>query len=169
MSRMSDLVSTLFGDGPDLDVLQMTLRAVAVFVLTLAMMRVGGRRSLGQHRAFDTCTLVLIGSVLSRAVVGASPFWPTMAAGAAIVLLHRLVAVASLRWPWFESLVSGDKRELVKEGRRDEREMRKALITKRDLDEAVRVKAGDECAPLERAVLERDGRITVKLEGGNPG
>ena len=166
---MHDLVLTLFGDGEDLDALQMTLRATAVFVLTLAMIRVAGRRSLGQHRAFDTCTTVLIGSVLSRAVVGASPFWPTMAAGAAIVVLHRLIAAASLQWPWFEALVSGDRRELVKDGRRDEREMRKALITRRDLDEAVRRKSGDESAPLERAVLERDGRITVKVEGREPG
>ena len=166
---MQALVSTLFGDDTDLNVLQMTLRAVAVFVLTLALIRLAGRRSLGQHRAFDTCTTVLMGSVLSRAVVGASPFWPTMAAGATIVLLHRLVAMASLRWPWFESLVSGDKRELMKDGRLDDDEMRKGLITRRDLDEAVRKKSGNESSPLERAVLERDGSITAKIKGGGQG
>jgi uncharacterized membrane protein YcaP (DUF421 family) len=160
---MTDLVGTLFGDGTELNPLQMALRAVAVFVLSLTMIRIAGRRSLGQHRAFDTCTTVLMGAVLSRAVVGASPFWATMAAGATIVLLHRLVAMASVRWPWFESLISGDKRELVKDRRRDEEEMRKALITVRDLDEAVRKKSGNEASPLERAVLERDGSITVKV------
>ena len=161
---MHALALTLFGEGEHLDALQMTLRAAATFVLTLAMVRLSGRRSIGQHRAFDFCVAVLLGSVLSRAVVGASPFWPTMAAGAALVLLHRAVAVASLSWPWFESLVSGDKRELVRDGQRDRREMDKALVTSRDLDEAVRSKTGDEAAPLERAVLERDGRITVKIE-----
>ena len=161
---MQALILTLFGEGEHLDVLQMTSRAAATFVLTLVMIRVSGRRSIGQHRAFDFCVAVLLGSVLSRAVVGASPFWPTMSAGAALVLLHRAVAVASLRWPWFESLVSGDKRELVRGGQRDQREMDKALITQRDLDEAVRKRAGDEGAPVDRATLERDGRITVKLE-----
>ncbi|MFL6696189.1 MAG: DUF421 domain-containing protein [Vitreoscilla sp.] len=162
-------MSTLFGDDTDLNVLQMTLRAVAVFLFTLALIRLAGRRSLGQHRAFDTCTTVLMGAVLSRGVVGASPFWPTIAAGATIVLLHRFVAMASLRWPWFESLISGDKREIVKDGRRDDEEMRKGLITMRDLDEAVRKKSGDESFPLERAVLERDGSITVKVKGGGQG
>ncbi len=160
---MADLVGTLFGDGTELNPLQMALRAAAVFVLTLAMIRIAGRRSLGQHRSFDTCTIVLIGAVLSRGVVGASPFWSTMAAGATIVLLHRLVAVASLQWPWFEALISGDKRELVKDRRRDQHAMRRGLITDRDLDEAVRKKCGDESCPLERAVLERDGSITVKV------
>jgi uncharacterized membrane protein YcaP (DUF421 family) len=164
---VTDLASTLFGDGTDLDPLPMALRATAVFALTLAMIRIAGRRSLGQHRSFDTCTIVLIGAVLSRGVVGASPFCSTMTAGATIVLLHRLVAVASLHWPWFEALVSGDKRELVKDGRRDQDAMRRGLITDRDLDEAVRKKSGDEASPLERAVLERDGSITVKVADGD--
>src|ERR1700712_4607696 len=102
---MEDLAQVLFGEGSDLDVLQMALRSAVVFVLALAMIRVSGRRSFGQRRPFDACTTVLLGGVLSRAVVGASPFWPTMAAGAVIVVLHRLVAMASLRWPRFESLV----------------------------------------------------------------
>jgi len=113
---MDSVVETLFGSGNELDPLQMTLRAVAIFVLALAMIRVAGRRALAQHGAFDVCTTVLLGAVLSRAVVGASPFWATMAAGLTIVVLHRLVAMASVRWPWFESLVSGDKRVLVRGG-----------------------------------------------------
>ena len=165
MSAMRDLAQALFGEGSALDARQMALRSAVVFVMALAMIRVSGRRSFGQRRPFDACTTVLLGAVLSRAVVGASPFWPTMAAGAVIVVLHRLVAMASLRWPRFESLVSGDKRELVRDGRRDEAEMRKALISGRDLDEAVRDRLGDENRPLRRAVLERDGRITIDAQG----
>lgn len=156
------LIDVLFGNGDQLSALQMSLRAAVVSLLTLAMIRVAGRRSLGQQRPFDACITVLLGSVLSRAVVGASPFWPTMAAGAALVLLHRLVAMASLRWRWFETLISGDKRELVTSGVKDVDEMKKGLITDRDLAEAVRKKSGDEHCPVARAVLERDGSITVK-------
>src|SRR6185503_4368379 len=61
---------TLFGSGTDLTIAQMAFRGAAVFVLTLLLLRVSGRRSFGQHRAFDTCTLVLLGSILSRAVDG---------------------------------------------------------------------------------------------------
>ena len=152
----------LFGSGNDLTVLQMSCRSAAVFLLALGMLRLSGRRSLGQRRPFDACVTVLFGAVLSRAVVGASPFWPTMAAALVIVLLHRLIAVASFHWPWFETLISGDKRELVTAAGRDPTEMRRGLITHRDLDEAVRKKTGDEATPLARAVLERDGTVTLK-------
>jgi uncharacterized membrane protein YcaP (DUF421 family) len=76
--------------------------------------------------------------------------------------------MASVRWPRFETLVSGDKRELVRDGRCDRDEMQKVLITERDLDEAIRKKGGDERRPerrpVRRAVLERDGVVTVDLE-----
>ena len=54
--------------------------------------------------------------ILSRAVAGVSPFWAAMAAGATEVLLHRTVALASVRWGWFETLISGDKRERKAQG-----------------------------------------------------
>lgn len=162
-----DVIDTLFGSGSDLDPLQMSLRAVAVFVMALVLIRASGRRSFGQRRPFDACTTVLLGSVLSRAIVGASPFWSTMAASAAVVLLHRAVAMASLRWDWFETLVSGDKLELARPAGTNGEEMRKGLITKRDLDEAIRKKTGDEKAPVARAVLERDGEIMVKARDGD--
>ncbi len=137
---MTPSLDALFGSGTELDSLQMADRAIAVFLLTFAMLRLSGRRSFGQHRAFDACTTVLLGSVLSRAVVGASPFWPTMAAGLAIVVLHRMIASASARWPRFERFVAGDKRELVRDGGRDPRAMLDGLISGRDLDEAVRAR-----------------------------
>jgi uncharacterized membrane protein YcaP (DUF421 family) len=161
---MSSLVDTLFGSGSDLSALQMSLRTVAVFSMTLGFIRIAGRSSFGQHRPFDACTTVLLGSVLSRAVVGASPFWPTMCAGAVIVVMHRAIALVSLYWPSFEVAVAGRERELVRRGRTVRDQMRKGLVTQRDLDEAVRKKVGAAGAPLERAVLERDGVITVKLK-----
>ena len=161
---LSNLVDTLFGEGTDLEPLQMTMRAVAVFALALAMIRIAGRRSFGQRRPFDACTSVLLGAVLSRAVVGASPFWATICAGVTIVLLHRLVGMASIHSRRFESLVSGDERELLCDGVIDDEAMRKALLTRHDLEEAVRRKTGDEHTRLRRAVLERDGTVTVVPE-----
>ena len=69
-----DVIRLLFGDGTELTTWQMADRALVTFVLALAMIRLAGRRSFGQRSPFDACTTVLLGAVLSRAVVGASPF-----------------------------------------------------------------------------------------------
>ena len=159
---MEDAMQVLFGEGADLAIWQMADRAVVVFFITLALIRASGRRSFGQHSPFDSCTTVLLGAILSRAVVGVSPFFPTLAAAAALVLLHRGVALASMRWTWFERLVCGHERELVREGSVDARAMRRALITHHELEQAVRQKTGHEdIRRVERAVLERDGQLTV--------
>jgi uncharacterized membrane protein YcaP (DUF421 family) len=159
---MESMIRLVLGEGTDLTIWQMASRAVLIFVITLLLIRLSGRRSFGQHSPFDSCTTVLLGAILSRAVVGASPFWPTVGAATALVLMHRAAARASISWEWFETLVSGRERQLMQAGRRDATEMRKALVTERDLKEAVRkTLRSDDMSAVDQAVLERNGEITV--------
>src|SRR5579862_9709819 len=102
---MTEILATLWGSGADLNAVQMSVRGVVVFALFL--FRISGRRSLSQHSPFDACITVLLGAILSRCVVGASPFLPTIASGAALVLLHRAVAMLSVRFRRFDVLVNG--------------------------------------------------------------
>ena len=100
--------------------------------------------------------------MLSRAVVGASPFWATIAAAAVLVLIHRAVALASIEWKWFEDWVNGREIELVRDGRVDAAAMRQALVSEKNLCEAVRQTIGDKnVSDVKRAILERDGKLTV--------
>jgi uncharacterized membrane protein YcaP (DUF421 family) len=151
-----------FGEGPDLSAWQMSARAVVIFFIALVFIRISGRRSFGLHSPFDSCTTVLLGAILSRAVIGASPFLGTVSAAAVLVVLHRLIALASVHWGWFEKAVSGEGVLLLRNGRVDEDALKKALITHKDLDEAVRRKNGDEdLAKVEKVILERNGDLTV--------
>jgi uncharacterized membrane protein YcaP (DUF421 family) len=147
----------------DLSAGAMAIRALIVFCFTLIFLRIAGRRSFGQRSAFDLCITVLLG-----AIVGASPLPPTLAAGAVLVLLHRLIGVLVTRWAWLDDLISGTERLLVKDGRKDPHQMRAGLISDRDIDVALRKK--EDGATLEhvaRAVLERNGEITITLRDEN--
>jgi uncharacterized membrane protein YcaP (DUF421 family) len=157
-----DFVDLVLGHGSQLSIWQMAARTLIIFLLALVMIRISGRRSLGQRSSFDVCMAVLLGAVLSRAVVGASPFLPTVGAGFALVILHRAIAWLSIRSPAFDRFVSGSERVLVEDGMFDAAEMRKALVSQRDLKEAMRKRFGADAPghPL-RAVLERDGAITL--------
>ncbi|MBS0444465.1 MAG: DUF421 domain-containing protein [Proteobacteria bacterium] len=159
---MSDVWIDLFGSGNELSALQMSCRAIVVFAATLVLIRVAGRRSFGMHSAFDACMTVLLGAVLSRAVVGASPFVPTLCAGLALSVAHRLIGLASVRFQAFERLISGDERTMLRDGRMDRRAMYHALVTERDLREAARKRTGsDDLDSVDRVILERNGEITV--------
>lgn len=164
-----ELIALIFGDGDQLTAGQMAARAGVVFFITLALIRISGRRSLGQRTPFDAATTVLLGAVLSRGVVGASPFGATIAAAAILVLLHRALGWVSVRWDRLDVLVNGHERVLVSEGELDQQALASALITRRDLDEAIRKKAGHARLPMvSAATLERDGEISLLMHSGKP-
>ncbi|OLL30826.1 hypothetical protein BTH42_15195 [Burkholderia sp. SRS-W-2-2016] len=159
---MMDAIYVLFGEGRTLDPLQMGLRAIVIFVIALAMIRVSGRRSFGQRSPFDSVVVILLGATLSRAIVGASPFIATVVASFLIVLCHRMLAWACMRSRRFELLVGGSEREVYRDGKFNAREMHAALVTRTDIEETVRQKTGSRSLDnVAAAILERNGEVSV--------
>ena len=151
-----------FGEGPQLSAVQMSCRAAASFFFLLAMIRLSGRRSFGQHMPFDACVTVLLGAILSRAVVGASPFLGTAAACFSIALLHRIVAMLGVRFEFVDRLMNGKPRMLIYKGRKDPKQMRMALVCDADLLQALRQNTNTErLEDIEKATLERNGNISI--------
>ena len=140
----------------------MTVRAVVVFIWGVALVRLGDRRLLGRNAGFDMFLVVVLGSVLSRAVNGQSAFFATLGVSGVLVLLHHAVAVMACRWDWFSRFVKGTPRVLVRRGRVDERAMRQSRISPDDLDENLRINGNVTVhSAVEEARLERNGSISV--------
>lgn len=159
---MMKALVALFGEGSDLDVLQMSMRALVTFFVALALIRLSGRRSFGQRSPFDSVVVILLGATLSRAIVGASPFGATIAAAFVIVALHRSLAWASMHSPWLERLVGGVEREVFSNGQFHRREMNAALVSTTDIRESVRQKTGSRSMEqVAAAILERNGEVSV--------
>ena len=98
MNSFSQLVETLLGVGvepKELTSLQVSIRGVIVFVAALIMVRLSNKRSLAEKTAFDTTLIVIIASVLARAINGSAPLFPTLVVGFVLVILHRLFAVGA--------------------------------------------------------------------------
>ena len=103
-----------------------------------------------------------MGAILSRAVVGASPFFSTIIAALVIVFLHRLFAWIALYNDVFGSLIKGNAKVIYKDGKIIRNNMKRYDITDKDLMEGIRlqgnVKSLDE---IYSAYSERDGRISI--------
>jgi uncharacterized membrane protein YcaP (DUF421 family) len=156
-----DSLLAIFGKGRDLDVLQMCVRTVVVFVLVLVAVRLAGRRSFGQRSPFDLVVTILLGAIISRAVVGVSPFIPTMMSGFTLVFLHRAVAWLTVVLPSIDKILNGSERIILSGGAPDERQMRKALINHHDLFESARLHGKLDFSNYDLMILERSGRISV--------
>ncbi|HEY3661969.1 MAG TPA: YetF domain-containing protein [Chthoniobacterales bacterium] len=142
MQTLWNLVYATLGlasEPKDLTLLQISCRGVIVFFASLFMVRLGDRRSLAQKSAFDLVLIVIIASVLARAINGSAPFLPTLGGALIIILLHRGLAYIVCLWPAVGGLLKGRPVVLVRNGRPDPKAMHAQLITADDLEEDMRL------------------------------
>ena len=165
MTELKELLTYLLGIGQqDLDILQMTLRALIVYPLGIVMTHVGDKRFLGGIAALDFLLGIIIGSILSRAISGSAPFLPSICASFALVLAHRGFAALGFRWKGFSKFVKGSSRQLVRDGEILWTEMRRSSISEEDLREAARLDGRTSSIDdVLEAFLERNGHISVIL------
>jgi uncharacterized membrane protein YcaP (DUF421 family) len=156
------LLYTIFGQGKDLNSLQMVCRATAAFFLTLALIRVAGIRTFGKKTPFDNVITIMLGSIFSRVVVGASAFVPTTLACLAFVLIHRLLGWISLYNDTIGRWIKGEASTLYADGKPNRRNMRSARISEKDLQESVRQQINaDSLEGVKEIILERSGEVSV--------
>jgi uncharacterized membrane protein YcaP (DUF421 family) len=154
------------GKASELTLLHISLRSLFIFIIGLALVRIGDRRSLSEKTAFDAIFIVLIGSMLSRAINGTAPFFTTIAAGIVLMVIHRACAFGACKSHAFGKLLKGEPVTLVRNGKIDHAEMRRSLVSEHDLEEDLRLDARTEdVSTIASARLERSGDISfIKQE-----
>lgn len=159
---MNQLLYTLFGEGKDLDALQMACRSFVMFFITLVFIRIAGMRAFGQKSAFDSIIVIMLGAILSRAVTGASAFFPTTVAGAVLVLVHRLLAIVSIYSDVVGFIIKGEKILLFKDDRVIKKNMLICSVSSKDLMEEVRIKLNESTMQnVKEVYMERSGKISI--------
>jgi uncharacterized membrane protein YcaP (DUF421 family) len=171
LEQLSSWFSWLLGlsvEGKDLSVSQMSARAVVVFIAAIVIIRVGDKRFMGRHTALDVMLGIIFGSIVSRAISGNAPFFPTLAACLVLVIVHWIINAIAFRSHGFGLLVKGRVHQLVIDGEIDWRAMRHTQITERDLAEALRSRGyADDLDQILSAFLERSGKISILLKEEN--
>src|SRR5437588_6491851 len=148
-------------DPKDLTSVQISLRGIIVFLVTLTTMRLGHKRSLSRKTPFDAVLLVILAAVLSRAINGSAAFFATLGGGVVLVVLHRLFAHLAYYSHGFGILVKGRPDTIVHDGQCDFRMMRRNHISMHDLEEDMRLGAHiDDLSRVRLARVERSGDIS---------
>jgi uncharacterized membrane protein YcaP (DUF421 family) len=169
MNTISQLFEGSLGlsmEPKELTFLQISLRGIIVFVATLVMVRLSSKRSLAEKTAFDAVLIVIIASMLARAINGSAAFWPTLGTGFVLVVLHRLLGAAAYYSHGFGILIKGKAVVLVKNGKLQRKNMSLNHICEHDLEEDMRLDAATEdLSKIKVARIERSGDISfIKAE-----
>ena len=164
MNAFYDFISPILGLGAepkDLTFLQISLRGTIVLIFTLILVRLGDKRTLSKKSAFDAALLIILASVLSRAVNGSAAFFATLGGGAVLVFLHRLLAMVAYYSPGFRYLIKGKPDEILRDGRLIQPALRRNQIAEDDVYEDLRLEVRkEEIAGIRVARLECSGDVS---------
>ncbi len=164
MNAIYDILAPILGldlQPRDLTLLQISLRGIIVFLATLIMIRFGHKRSLARKTAFDAVLLVILASVLSRAINGSAPFFATLGGGLVLVLLHRLLALIAFHSHKFGILIKGQPELIIDDGDFVLSTMNRNHISTHDVEEDMRLSMHqDDISKVKRGRVERSGDIS---------
>lgn len=160
-----EMLRLLIGpDTGDAAIWQLCVRALIVFIFGIACIRIAGRRTFSKMSPLDIIVAIIVGSNLSRTMTGKAPFLGGLAATLVVVIVHRLLAMASLRWGPLAGIVKAGPAVLIRDGVVDRDALRRHGISDADLAEGLRMEQVDRIEDVRLATLEGGGKISVVPE-----
>ena len=157
-----EMIRTLIGPDEGYQTMaQLSVRAVLMFVFGLILIRIAGRRTFSQAAPLDIVVYLIVGSNLSRVITGKANVFPTLAATLTLVVLHRLLAYATLRPGFLSTVIKSHPTVLVRDGEEDRKAMLREGISHDDILEGLRLKQIDGLAKVRLMTLERSGKMSV--------
>ncbi len=141
---------------------ELVLRGFIVYVFLLVLIRITGKRQIGQLAPFDlVLLLVLSNSVQNSMNGGDNSLLGGLISATTLVVLNFALGLATYRSKRLEALVEGRPQLLIHNGKILEYAVKEAHLTHHELNAALR-KAGVACADeVHSAVLENSGEISV--------
>ena len=140
---------------------QVAARAVVVYIVGVALVRIGKSRIVSRMTSLDVILGFILGSLLSRGITGHASLSGTVAGSTAIVACHWAFTALTFKWHSLGTLLKGHVRLLVTDGVLQLDNMRRSHISSHDLEEAMRLKGVEDIREVRRAYKERNGEISV--------
>ena len=145
------------------------LRSVVVYGFLLLLLRLTGKRQVGQLAPFDLVLLLVLSNAVQNSMNGGdNSLAGGLISAVTLVVLNLLLGFATFRSKKIEALIEGRPQVLIHNGRLFEDVLAKAQLTHHELQGALR-QGG--CATVEEvfsAVLENNGAISVLARRNHP-
>jgi uncharacterized membrane protein YcaP (DUF421 family) len=141
---------------------ELILRAVVVYIFLILILRISGKRQVGQLAPFDLVLLLVLSNAVQNSMNGGdNSLVGGLISAAALITINYLVGFLTFRSKRLEEIIEGRPIVLIHNGTLFEDVMARAQLTHHELNSALR-QAGCDCvAEVHCAILENNGSITV--------
>jgi uncharacterized membrane protein YcaP (DUF421 family) len=145
----------------ELNVLQVCLRSVVVYLILIGYLRFAKKRFLSEATGFDAILVIVIGSIASRAISGTAPFFSSLAGTFVLILVHWVISYITRNSSFLSYVTKGTDTVLVRNGTIDRKALAASHMSNDDLAEDLRQEGIETPAQVKMARLERSGRLSV--------
>jgi uncharacterized membrane protein YcaP (DUF421 family) len=149
---------------------ELVLRAVVVYAFLLLLLRLTGKRQVGQLAPFDLVLLLVLSNAVQNSMnAGDNSLIGGLLSATTLVGLNFLVGLGTYRSKKLEAIIEGHPQVLIHNGKLFDEVMAKAQLTHHELNAALRQSG---CASIEEvrlAVLENNGAVSVLARNSGNG
>lgn len=150
--------------------MDIVIRASVMFAILFGLLRLMGKRELGQMTPFELVMLVVLGDLIQQGITH-NDFSLTGAtlAIATFAFWASVLGWVSYRWPRAERAIEGEPRVLIREGALIEANLKRDRLTRREVESEMRLAGIASVRDVAWAILEPEGRISFIRRGdGEP-
>ena len=138
------------------------VRVIILYILVLVIMRLMGKREIGQMQPFELVIAIMIADLASVPMSDTGiPLYDGIIPILALLLLEQAISFINLKSINFRKIICGVPTILIYRGKIDEKMLKKEKITINELQERLRQTNVFSIGDVEYAILETSGQLTV--------
>lgn len=146
---------------------EIVVRGIIVYIFLLTLLRITGKRQVGQLAPFDLVLLLVLSNTVQNSMnAGDNSLIGGLLSATTLIFLNFLVGMATYRSKKLEAIIEGRPQVIIHNGKLFDDVMANAKLTHHELDAALRQAGCNSIEDVHSALLENNGSISViKLKG----
>lgn len=138
------------------------IRAIILYILVLFVMRLMGKREIGQLQPFEFAIAIMIADLATIPMADSGiPLTNGIVGILGLLVMHILISIINLKSIKIRGIISGKPSILIYRGKINEQALKKEKFTISELQERLRVDGIFNLGDIEYAILETNGEISV--------
>ena len=137
-------------------------RSIVIYILVLVVMRLMGKREIGQMQPFELAISIMIADLASIPMTDIGiPISNGIIPIMGLLVMHLIISVINLKSSKIREFICGKPTILINKGKIDEEKLKRERFTLNELEEKLRSNNVMDLGDVEYAILETSGDVSV--------
>ena len=137
-------------------------RSILIYIFVLVVMRLMGKREIGQLQPFELAIAIMIADLASIPMTDPGiPISNGIISILGLLVMHLIISIINMKSMKAREIICGRPTILIYRGKIDEKALKKERFTINELEERLRGNNVTSLGDVEYAILETSGQVTV--------